>query len=286
VATGRSVQAAAFLALLIVFAGYAYAQRQDYFSGFGPLRGEQGDPAELPPQQWPDRNTAGCHLLYTSVRREANGSGWRTDYPWAQRNLLIRLSELTKTRVSWLKAGSIPHVYLVRLTDPALFECPYVMASDVGTIGLSEEEVNGLRLYLQKGGFLWVDDFWGEAAWAQWSRELARAMPAPEYSIEDVPLTDPIFRSMVAMKKVPQVTGIGFWRAVGGRTTSERGEESAEVHFRAIRDRHGRIIVAMTHNTDVSNSWERETEDPAYFYQFSVDGYALGINVLLYAMTH
>jgi hypothetical protein len=88
--------------MLIVSAGYSYAQfPRDIFDGFGPLRGEQGDPAELPPALWPDRNVAGCHMLYTSVRRESNGSGWRTDYPWAQRNLLIRLSELTKTRVSW-----------------------------------------------------------------------------------------------------------------------------------------------------------------------------------------
>ena len=277
---------AACMATLIGLGGYAYAQFQrGGLGGFGVLRGEQGDPAELPPQPLPDRNVAGCHMLYTSVRREANGSGWRTDYPWAQRNLLIRLSEMTKTRVSWLSAG-VPHVWLVRLTDPALFECPYLMASDVGTIGLTQEEVDGLRLYLQKGGFLWVDDFWGEEAWDQWSRELGRALPSSEYTIEDVPLTDPIFRSMIAMKKVPQVTGIGFWRMVGGSTTSERGAETAVVHFRAIRDRHGRIMAAMTHNTDVSNSWERETEDPAYFYQFSVDGYALGINVLLYAITH
>lgn len=273
-------------AVLIVSAGYAYAQfRQDLFGGFGLLRGEMGDPAELPPHQWPDRNLAGCHMLYRSVRREANGSGWRTDYPWGQRNLLIRLSELTKTRISW-QAPDVPHVWLVRLTDPALFECPYLMASDVGTIGLSQEEADSLRLYLEKGGFLWVDDFWGDAAWAQWSRELARAMPPTEYAIEDVPLSDPIFHSMLEVKEIPQVTGIGFWRAVGGRTTSERGAESAVAHFRAIRDTHGRIIAVMTHNTDVSNSWERETEDPAYFYQFSVDGYALGINVLLYAMTH
>ena len=60
----------------------------------------------MPAREWPNRNTAGCHLLYTSVRREANGSGWRTDYPWAQRNLLIRLSELTKTRVSLLEPRS------------------------------------------------------------------------------------------------------------------------------------------------------------------------------------
>ena len=57
-------------------------------------------------------------------------------------------------------------------------------------------------------------------------------------------------------------------------------------HLRAVRDAHGRIIVVMTHNTDLSNSWERETEDPRYFQQFSVEGYGLGINVLLYAMTH
>ena len=285
------------IVMLIASASYAYAQlplplaslaqdgARDVYRGLGVLRGEQGDPAELPPEQRPDRNVAGCHMLYASVRREANGSGWRTDYPWAQRNLLIRLSELTKTRVSWREAGT-PHVWLVRLTDPALFECPFLMASDVGTIGLTPDEANALGLYLQKGGFLWVDDFWGEAAWAQWTRELARALPSSEFTIEDVPLSDPIFRSMMAVKKVPQVTGIGFWRAVGGSTTSERGAESAVVHFRAIRDSHGRIIVVMTHNTDVSNSWERETEDPAYFYQFSIEGYALGINVLLYALTH
>ena len=57
-------------------------------------------------------------------------------------------------------------------------------------------------------------------------------------------------------------------------------------HFRAVRDKHGRIVAVMTHNTDVSDSWEREGDDPEFFHQFSPDGYALGINVLLYAMTH
>jgi hypothetical protein len=275
--------------LLIASAGYASAQFSRDF--FGTLRGEQGDPAELPPQEWPDRNVAGCHILYRSVRREANGSGWRTDYPWGQRNLLIRLSEMTKTRVSRQEQGEgqgrgVPHVWLVRLTDPALFECSYLMASDVGTIGLSDEEATALGLYLQKGGFLWVDDFWGEAAWEQWTGELAKAMPPADYTIEDVPLSDPIFHAMIEVKRIPQVSGIGFWRATRGQITSERGEETAVPHFRAMRDRHGRIIAVMTHNTDVTNSWERETEDPAYFYQFSIEGYALGINVLLYAMTH
>ena len=96
---------------------------------------------------------------------------------------------------------------------------------------------------------------------------------------------DPIFRAMLEVKRIPQVPGIGFWRA-GGGATSERGAETAVPHFRAIRDRHRRIIAVMTHNTDMSNAWERETEDPAYFYRFSIEGYAVGINVLLYAMTH
>jgi len=271
---------------LVASSGYLYAQfRQDVFDGFGSLRGEQGDPAELPPQEWPDRNVSGCHMLYTSVRREANGAGWRTDYPWGQRHLLIRLSELTKARVSWLQQG-VPHVWLVRLTDDALFGCPYLMASDVGTIGLSDDEAVRLRLYLEKGGFLWVDDFWGTAAWEHWSREMAKALPPDEYPIEDVPLSDPIFRSMVEVKEVPQVTSIRFWRASRGSSTSERGADSAIPHLRGIRDKHGRIIVVMTHNTDVSDSWERETDDPEFFYQFSPRGYALGINIMLYAMTH
>ena len=274
------------LAALVISTAYASAQfRRDGFGRFGVLRGEQGDPAELPGAHWPDRNVTGCHMLYTSVRREANGAGWRTDYPWGLRHLLIRLSEITKTRVSRL-SPDVPHAWLVRLTDDALFDCPYLMASDVGTIGLSPEEAARLRQYLEKGGFLWVDDFWGNAAWDQWSREFAKAMPPAEYPIEDVPLSDPIFQSMFEVKRVPQVTSIRFWRSVAGRTTSERGSESAEPHFRAVRDRHGRIIVVMTHNTDVSDSWEREGDDPEFFYQFSPEGYALGINVMLYAMTH
>ena len=275
------------LALVIALSGgYAYAQIGRGFDDFfGGLRGEQGDPAEIQPAQMPDRDFTACHMLYTSVRREANGAGWRTDYPWGERHLLMRLSELTKTRVS-AATPDMPHSWLVRLTDEGIFNCSFVMASDVGTIGLTAEEAAGLRRYLEKGGFLWVDDFWGDAAWAQWSRELAKAMPPAEYPIEDVPLSDPIFRTMFEVTKVPQVTSIRFWRASGGRSTSERGAESAVAHLRAIRDKKGNIIAVMTHNTDMSDSFEREADDPQFFYQFSPDGYALGIDILLYALTH
>lgn len=267
------------LATLLVASGsYVYAQ-------FGVLRGEQGDTPEFPPPQMPDALLAPCRILYTSVRREANGAGWRTDYPWGERHLMTRLSELTTTKVSLL-SKDVPHAWLVRLTDPALFSCQFLVASDVGTLGFTPAEVERLRDYLLKGGFLWVDDFWGTAAWEQWSREIGRVFPPSDFAIEDVPLSDPIFHMLMETKKIPQITSIRFWRSTAGRSTSERGADSAEAHFRGIRDAHGRLMVVMTHNTDVADSFEREGEDPEFFYQFSPDGYALGINVLLYAMTH
>ena len=97
---------------------------------------------------------------------------------------------------------------------------------------------------------------------------------------------DPILRTQYEIKEIPQITNIQFWRGVGGGTTSERGNDSDVVHFRAIRDDHGRVMVLMSHNTDVADSWEREGEDADFFYQFSPRGYALGVNVLLHAMTH
>ena len=96
----------------------------------------------------------------------------------------------------------------------------------------------------------------------------------------------PLFRSQYIVTKVPQITNIRFWRSWRGEETRERFEDSEQAYLRAIRDAGGRIMVVMTFNTDIADSWEREGEDPGFFYQFSPNGYALGINVLLHAMTH
>ena len=237
------------------------------------------------PEKMPDADFTVCRLEYTRVVVEDMGVGWQTDYPFSERNLMTRLSELTKTRIS-RDSRNEPNTWVVRATDPQLFNCPYVVASDAGTIGLKPEEVLGLRDYLLKGGFLWVDDFWGTAAWEHWTGELGKALPPSEFPIEDVPLTDALFHSQFIVTRVPQITNIQFWRSFQGRVTSERGADSEDAHLRAIRDQHGRIMVLMTHNTDVADSWEREGEDPGFFFQFSPNGYALGVDVLLHAMTH
>jgi hypothetical protein len=279
------VRTVLLLALMLGMAGTAYAQRGRLFGGgiddfFG-----FGGRVRFAPEAMPDRGFTVCRIMYTSVRREANGGGWRTDYPGGETNLMVRMSELTKAPISRDQTGR-PNTWVVRLTDPALFNCPYTVASDVGTIGLSPEEAEHLRLYLLKGGFLWVDDFWGTPAWDQWSRELAKVFPPGEFVIEDIAASDPIFHTLFDVQEAPQITNIQFWRATGGAETSERGPDSARVNFRTVRDQAGRMMVVMTHNSDVADSWEREGEDPGFFYQYSPDGYAFGINVVLYALTH
>ena len=257
--------------------------------GFAQVRWNGYRRNRIPPRFRPadhrDNGFTFCRLMYTSVRRESAGRGWHTDYPAADVNFMIRLSELTATPVDFDDRRN-PNHWVVGITDPELFTCPFVMTSDVGTMGLSGEEVERLRDYLVKGGFLWVDDFWGTPAWNQWSAEIGRVLPPSEYPIIDLPRDHPLFKALFNIWEVPQIANIGFWRRSGGTTTSERGYDSAEAHFRAIADEHGRIMVAMTHNTDIQDAWEREGEDPRFFKEFGPTGYSLGVNVLLYAMSH
>ena len=192
------------------------------------------------------------------------GVGWQTDYPFSERNLMTRLSELTKTRIS-RDSRNEPNTWVVRATDPQLFNCPYVVASDAGTIGLKPEEVLGLRDYLLKGGFLWVDDFWGTAAWEQWSSEIGRVLPAVRVSHQGraagrSAASDPVpGDGDSADHEHPVLAQLSGARDVRAR------RRQREAHLRAIRDQHGRIMVLMTHNTDVADSWEREGEDPGSF---------------------
>ena len=223
-----------------------------------------------------------CRVWYRSGR--GDGGGWGVDFPQADTNLSIRLSELTKTPVSFDGARDPNHL-VIRLTDDALFQCPFVMMTEVGALYLDDEEVERLREYLLKGGFLWADDFWGSYAWQVWESQIRRVLPAGQYPIVDLPLDHAMFRSQFVVTKVPQIPSINFWMGSGGGT-SEAGYDSQTPTARAILGPTGRPMVLMTHNTDFGDSWEREGDDPNYFYAFAVDGYAFGINVVLYSMMH
>jgi hypothetical protein len=227
------------------------------------------------------RGFHGCKLMYERVRIEPMGRGWDTDYPMAIRNLMLRLSEFTTTPINTYEDGAMADG-VVRGSDPGLFDCPFLMAADVGTVGFTPAEADGLREYFLKGGFLWVDDFWGETAMRHWLRELDRILP----EFERVMVTEdhPLMSSFYFIDHVPQMPNIGFWRRSGGET-SERGAETAVPTLSAIVDHHGRAMVVMTHNTDIGDGMEREGEDHEYFLRFSPRAYALAINIAVYAMT-
>jgi len=261
--------------LFLAFASAAVAQRYRVMEG-------PGVPVRSATPNFEDGAFTACKLMYTSTRREAGGAGWSTDYPFAAINLMTRLSELTRVRVSHDSVREVNY-WVVRITDPELFECPFLIGTDVGTLAFSDEEVKRLREYLLKGGFLWVDDFWGTQSWEQWSAEIHKVLP--EYPIFDVPADHPIRNVLFSINNVEQVSSINFWRRSGG-DTSERGADSPHADYRAIADGKGRIVVIMTHNTDIGDSMEREAEDPEFFAHFSPGGYALVTNMVLYALTH
>ena len=140
----------------------------------GSTSGRGACPPGLRRRRCPTRRSSSVAWHTHSVRQEASGIGWQTDYPYAEINLTTRLSELTKTRVSRDEDGT-PNFYVVRLTDDTLFNCPVLVASDAGTIGFQDNEPERLREYLLKGGFLWVDDFWGTEAWDHWASQIQLA---------------------------------------------------------------------------------------------------------------
>jgi len=273
---GRRARALITALIVLTVASGVYAQR------FYRVPEGYGVPVRTPPLNFEDGGFTACKLMYTSNRREAGGIGWSTDYPFAAINLMTRLSELTKTRVSRDNQHEVNY-WVVRLTDPTLFDCPVLLGTDVGTASFSDDEATRLREYLLKGGFLWVDDFWGTESMEQWTEQMRKVLP--EYPIFDVPPEHPIRSTLFSINQVEQVSSINFWRRSGG-DTSERGYDSPHADFRAIADGKGRVVVIMTHNTDIGDSMERESEDPEFFAKFSPNGYALATDIVLYALTH
>ncbi len=172
----------------------------------------------------------------------------------------------------------------LKLTDEALFDYPFLYMIEPGALVFSEEEVVALRRYLKNGGFLMVDDFWGDYAYQNFYREIKRVFPDREP--EELPLSHKIFQCVYQLKEKPQVPGIDAW-LYSGQSWENHGPGSRDVHFLGISDDQGRLMVIICHNTDLGDGWEREGEDPGFFKEFSEKkSYPMGINIVTYAMTH
>jgi len=212
--------------------------------------------------------------------RGFTGGSWATDYPDSDLNFSFRLQQLTSMEVH-------PEGVVLELTDPELFNYPFIYMLEVGRLVFSEEEVKCLRRYLLNGGFLMVDDFWGQAQWDNFYYEIKRVFPDREPV--EVPLSHQIFHAVFDLKERPQIPSID-WALRGrpyGITWEDHGPGSQTPHFRAIYDNKGRMMAFICHNTDLGDGWEREGENEWYFHEFSEKkAYPLGINIVFYAMTH
>jgi len=244
--------------------------------------GRFGYAMRFPPNPPYDGAFQYCRGIYQR-HPQGDGGGWTTDYPQADENLPFRFSELTRASVSRDANGNFNHA-IVGLGDAALYRCPILIMEEVGSLYLDEEDAAHLRDYLTKGGFLWVDDFWGSYAWTIFENEIRKALPSGEFPMIDLPIDHPLFHVLYDVKGVSQIPSINWWLSTGG--TSERGADSQEPHARAILDDKQHVLVLITHNTDYGDAFEREGENRAYFEKFAGVGYAFGINALVYGLSH
>lgn len=146
-------------------------------------------------------------------------------------------------------------------------------------MALTEPEVRGLRDYLLAGGFLVVDDFWGTFEWQNFEMQIRRVLP--EYPIVDLGADHPLMSAFYDLSEILQVPNVRLGRS-GGRTWERDGYEPA---LRGIFDEHGRLMVVINWNTDLGDAWEW-AEDPWYPIRFSNFAYQLGVNMIMYGMSH
>ena len=224
--------------------------------------------------------------VFTFVRIEYDSTGsfaawerWDNDYPDGDWNFSYRLQQLTSLEVE-------PNGKAMRLTDPELFNYPFVYMSGVQRMVLTRDEQTAFGRYLLSGGFVMIDDLWNPQGWAHVRRVMEAVLPG--HSPIELTIDHPIFHIVFDLKDLPQVTDIQTWS--GGDDFeyyhgATRGDEAP--HFWAYFDEKGRMMALVCHNNDLGDGWEREGENEDYFHRYSEKlSYPFGINVIVYAMTH
>ena len=197
---------------------------------------------------------------------------WAIDYPKADRQFLTVLKNL-------IDIDAYDRDNAVRLDDPRIRRYPFLYALEVGRMDMTDAEVLGLRGYLEAGGFLVIDDFWGPREWANFEYQISRALPGRR--IERLPMDHPIFNMVYDIEEIRQVPNVGNGTR-GGPTAECRGCEP-EVY--GIHDDAGRLMVIINFNTDLGDAWEW-AENPYYPLEYSTFAYEMGVNMVVYGMSH
>jgi hypothetical protein len=216
--------------------------------------------------------------------------GWWVDFPDADLNLSYRLQQMTSLRTD-------PDGRVLKLNDPDLRNYPFLLMEHPGYIRLNEDEVLGLRKYLQTGGALAVIDFWNAREWAGFEDQMKKVLPGSKWV--ELGMEHPIFHCVFNLKgpmQHLQVPTMQFWNTAHNpdnpdssvhRSDFFRGEGSDRMSVRAIYNEKGHMMVIAFHNSDITDGWEREGEHQEYFEVFSERvSYPLGMNLIFYLMTH
>ncbi|HTX36063.1 MAG TPA: DUF4159 domain-containing protein [Bryobacteraceae bacterium] len=274
------------LLILATAAVLAMAQFGRFGGGIGGRVPERGlDDAPLP------RREAEFHFIrleYTDLpqfhrgwgrsSRDGLGSGWwLVDWPAADNHFTTGIERLTR-----IDTGDPRHL---RLTDPDLFDYPWIYATQTGWWGLSDAEIARLREYLLRGGYLVVDDFWGPEQWEIFRATMDRVLPGQP--ILDINESDTVMHVLYDIEEKDRtfIPGSRHLRRGPGNTVQVVQPEGSVPAWRAIDDYHNRMVVAVNFNTDVGDAWEF-ADVPYYPEPMTALAYRYGINYIIYSMTH
>ncbi len=200
------------------------------------------------------------------------GTSWTQDYPRADRHFAQALRRLTR-----LHARSVEQP--VNLDDgDDVYNWPWLCAGEMGDWKLTPQQAKTLREYLLRGGFLYLDDFWGPEEYARFDESMKLVFP--DRPIVDIDSKDPIFHTVYDLDDRYQI--LGQWSL---RSRMRYRSDGTTAHWLGIFDDHNRVMVAMTFNSDVGDSWEW-ADDPGYPEKFSALGIRIGVNYVMYSMTH
>jgi hypothetical protein len=201
---------------------------------------------------------------------------WAVDYPQAEEHFTTAVNRLTNISAF----GDSRHM---EISDPRLFDYPFLFMQQPGQGNWrpTDKDAEILRDYFKRGGFMLVDDFHGEYEWDIFQQAISKVLPGRP--IVDIPDDDPIMHVFYDLSDRKQLPGLRHLRM--GRDGNVVVQMEGPVHWRGIYDERGRLIVAMNFNMDMGDSWEH-ADDPWYPAEMTGQAYRLGINYLMYAMTH
>lgn len=199
-------------------------------------------------------------------------NNWTIDYPRSDRHLSAAVRRLTR-----VQARSVEQPVAAEDGDD-IYNWPWLYAVEVGHWDLTDLQAAKLRDYLNRGGFFMCDDFHGTVEWETFVESMKRVFP--DRSIVDLPGSNPIFHSVYDLDQRYQVPGEQYLY-----THQIAENDGFQARWRGIYDDKGRVVVAICHNMDLGDSWEH-ADNPNYSEQYSALGFRIGVNYLVYAMTH